>query len=134
MKTIFVADGDRNFLHTATKSLMLSGYQVTTFQSGAELLSALITKPTMVIVGNITDLRPLAVVNRIRLQLNKAFIIHMADSSADAIASIREGATEFIEKNGAEFVRLRTFLDMVERQSQKTGRSVLGAIKKAFVG
>jgi DNA-binding NtrC family response regulator len=134
MKTSFVADGDSNFLNTASRSLALSGYQVLTFQSGAELINALIKKPSLIIVGNITDLAPLALVGKIRKQLNQSFIVHMADNSADAIASIREGATEFIIRNGAEFVKLRTILDTLEKQSKKNKLSLFTGIKKVFVG
>jgi DNA-binding NtrC family response regulator len=137
MKTSFVADGSRDFLSFAERQLTLSGYQVSSFRSSSELLAALSNKPNLLIIGEFTpDVNGLELIRQIRKILPASVIIHVAQTSAHihAVSSIKAGASEFIEKNAATFVRLRTSLDFLEKQNQRNPRSFLSDIKKAFIG
>jgi DNA-binding NtrC family response regulator len=138
MKTSFVADGSRDFLSFAERQLTLSGYQVMCFRSSPELLSALNKeKPSLLIIGEFTpDISGVDVIRQVRKALPQAVIIHVAQTGAhaNAVSSVKAGASEFIEKNAATFVRLRTSLDFMEKQKQRSPRSILSDIKKAFIG
>jgi DNA-binding NtrC family response regulator len=137
MKTSFVADGNRDFLSFAERQLTLSGYQVLSFRSSHELLAAIDKKPSLLIIGELTpDLSGVDVIRQVRKVLPQAVIIHVAQTGAhaNAVSSVKAGATEFIEKNAATFVRLRTSLDFMEKQKQRSPRSILSDIKKAFIG
>jgi DNA-binding NtrC family response regulator len=137
MKTSFVADGSRDFLSFAERQLTLSGYQVSCFRSSHELLAAIKEKPELLIIGEFTpDITGVDVIREVRKALPQAVIIHVAQTgaTAHAVSSVKAGATEFIEKNAATFVRLRTSLDFMEKQKQRSPRSILSDIKKAFIG
>lgn len=137
MKTSFVADSNRDFLSFAERHLTLFGYQVSSFKSTAELLKALKQKPTLLIIGELSDgMNAMEIIRSVRKELPEAIIFHVAQtgSQIDAVSSIKAGATEFIEKNSATFVRLRTSLDFMEKQKQRSSRSFLSDIKKAFIG
>lgn len=137
MKTSFVADGSRDFLNIAERQLTLLGYQVSCFRSRNELLAAINEKPSLLIIGEFTpDLSGGDVIRQVRKALPQAVIIHVAQTGthANAVSSIQAGATEFIEKNAATFVRLRTSLDFMEKQKLRSPRSILSDIKKAFIG
>lgn len=133
MKTCFVADGDSNFLNLAERHLVLFGYQVLAFKSGADLLSALKREPSAILIGHVPDLHVHALIKGIRKIYSQLTVFHIAETNAqaDAVSSVRAGATEFIEKNSAAFVRLRTSLDLLEKQHAKP-RSIFKNIKKAF--
>jgi DNA-binding NtrC family response regulator len=137
MKTSFVADGNRDFLSFAERQLTLTGYQVLSFRNSTELLASLKDNPSIVIVGEFTpDISGIDVVRQVRKALPQAVIIHVAQTSnqANAVSSVKAGATEFIEKNAATFVRLRTSLDFMQKQKQRNPRSILSDIKKVFIG
>lgn len=134
MKTCYVADSDNNFLNLTERHLVLFGYQVLTFKSGSDLMNALKQKPGAILIGHVTDLNVLSLIKDIRKLYTQLSIFHLAEtnSQTDAISSVRAGATEFIEKNGATFVRLRTSLELLEKKSSQAG-SIFKNIKNAFV-
>jgi DNA-binding NtrC family response regulator len=137
MKTSFVADGDRDFLSLAERQLTLLGYQVSGFKTSTDLIKSLKQKPALIILGEMTDgVIVTDTIKTLRNELPQAIIIHVAQTSsqANAVNSVKAGATEFIEKNSATFVRLRTSLDLIEKQTKKSPSSILSDIKKAFIG
>jgi DNA-binding NtrC family response regulator len=138
MKTSFVADGDRDFLSLAERQLTLLGYQVSGFKTSTELVKSLKQKPSLIVLGELRDgSNAVETIRALRRELPSALIIHIAktNSFTDAVTSVRAGATEFIEKNSATFVRLRTSLDFINKQKKKkTPASILSDIKKVFIG
>lgn len=135
MKTSFVADGDRDFLSLAERQLTFLAYQVTTFRTSTELLNALKQKPTLIIIGELLDgSHAIDLIQAARKALPSTLIFHVARTSAwaDAVSSVRAGATEFIEKNSASLVRLRTSLDLLERKELGKTKALLSNIKKVF--
>jgi DNA-binding NtrC family response regulator len=138
MKTSFVADGDRDFLSLAERQLTLLGYQVAGFKTSTELVKSLNQKPSLIILSELRDgSNPVETIRALRKELPGVIIIHVArtNSFTDAVTSVRAGATEFIEKNSASFVRLRTSLELISQQKRKkTPASILNDIKKVFIG
>jgi DNA-binding NtrC family response regulator len=137
MKTSFVADGDRDFLNFAERQLTILGYQVAGFKTSIDLVKSLKQKPALIIVGELTDgTYAVDTLRTLRRELPQATIIHVAktNSFTNAVTSVRAGATEFIEKNSATFVRLRTSLDLIVKQNKKSPSSFLKDIKKVFIG
>lgn len=136
MKTSFVADGDRDFLSLAERQLTFLAYQVSSFKTATDVLHAIKQKPSLIIVGELLDgSHPLELIKAIRHALPTATIFHIAHTSAwvDAVRSVKAGATEFIEKNSATFVRLRTNLDLLEKKAAKKSNGFLNNIKNVFI-
>lgn len=137
MKTSFIADVNSDFLNFSERQLTLLGYQVSAFKSTSELLKSLKHKPTLIIIGELSDgMNAIETIRSIRKELPETIIFHVGQTGpyVDAVSSIKAGATEFIEKNSATFVRLRSSLDFVEKQKQGSSRSFLRDIKRVFIG
>ena len=135
MKTTFVIDGDKEFLSFADRHLKLFGYQVQTFSDDASLLDSIKSNPFLIIIGDGFSSAASSAIDLIR-QIKKtksnSSIVHVAHTTKDvnAIESVRAGAYEFIEKDSAAFVRLRTTLELLEK---KKSSNILTRLKKVFV-
>jgi len=138
MKVGFVLDSDREFTAFAERHLTIFGYQVQIFSSVVEFLEAAKTNPQLIIVGEHKDGQTSNpdFIRKTRSSFRKSAIIHIAKENEllNAQSSIKAGATEFIEKDGATFVRLRTSLDALEKANLKEKKSIVQNIKKALLG
>jgi DNA-binding NtrC family response regulator len=138
MKISSIIDSDKEFLVFAERHLTLFGYQVYAFTDLNQFFDSLKLNPQLVILGDNLgkQLSGTEAIRKVRQLVPKCTLLHVAqsDTHTDAVSSIMAGATEFIEKNGATFVRLRTCLDLLEKQNQKQTNSIFGSIKKVFIG
>jgi DNA-binding NtrC family response regulator len=132
MKIGFILDVDREFTSFSERNLTLFGYNVQTFTKPDECWENKKLIPCLVLVRESVEFN-LTFISRIRNAFPKAIIIYVAQitESINAKSVKQAGATEFIEKNGATFVRLRTCLDQIEIESKKN--SIIGKLKKAFL-
>ena len=101
-------------------------------------MDALNLKPQLIILGDVQNSSQsiLDFIQEVRARVSKSIIIHVAtiSESISAVNSIKAGASEFIEKNSATFVRLRTSLDLLEKKAQAGGNSIITNLKKVFMG
>jgi DNA-binding NtrC family response regulator len=138
MKVGFVLDSDREFTAFTERHLTIFGYQVQIFSNANEFLEASKTNPQLIIVGELNDGQTSSpdFIKRTKSYFRKSAIIHTAkvNELLNAQSSIKAGATEFIEKDGATFVRLRTSLDALEKANLKEKKSIVQNIKKALLG
>jgi ActR/RegA family two-component response regulator len=134
MKTCFILDPDKDFLIFAERNLTLQGYQVQLFSDPQTFFDALKKAPSWIILGNGLGQHhsDLDIIRRTRAALPKALIIHVALTTYEGqdVEAVRAGASEFVEKNSATFVRLRTSLELLEKQHVQS--TFLSQIKKAF--
>ena len=138
MKRSVIVDGDKEFIAFAERQLVLSGYQVSTFTDFEQFLKYLSANPELVIVGDKLPDRPDALesIRATRKAAPRSFIVHFGNptESDRAEQAIAAGASEFIEKNTATFVRLRTSLDQQKGQTPNQLSSILNKLKKVFIG
>ena len=138
MKTSVVIDGDKDFLSFVERHLILWGYKVFSFTDVEQFLSSLKSNPQLVILGDNLggQQNNLDYVRMTRKTLPKSTIIHIAKANGEnqGVSAMIAGASEFIEKDNATFVRMRTCLDTIEEKNTKGVGSFLSDIKKAFIG
>ncbi len=138
MKISFIVDGDKEFLSFAERHLTIFGYQVYSFTSPDEFLASLRLRPELIILGDQLGDRQIVLnsIRKARTTLSSAIIIQVAvpDDAINAASSIKAGASEFIERNSATFVRLRTSLDLREAKDKKGVGSIMSNLKKVFIG
>lgn len=136
MKTCFVIDGEKEFLIIAERHLTLLGYQVQTFVEAALLFQSISAKvhPDLIIIGENRSVSNLIFIQEARKAFTNSLIIYVAKSNDpdQSSAAIKAGADEFIEKDNALFVRMRTSIDLLEKQNKKGVGAILKNIKKAF--
>jgi DNA-binding NtrC family response regulator len=135
MKTSVIVDGDRDFLSFIERHLMLFGYQVFSFTDPSEFLACLTITPDLAIVGdNLREQKTHDFIRKVRRALPKSSIIHIAKPMGGSYASeaLHAGASGFIEKDGATFVRLRTMLDAIEMRMPRRIGSFFRNVKKVF--
>ena len=136
MKTCSIVDNDKEFLSFAERNLVLQGYQVHLFSDLGEFLSSFKLNPQVIIIGDNLDgnTSGLECIQQARKALSKSIIIHIGkiDGADYHTKAIIAGANEFIERNSASFVRLRTALDLIEQKNNKDAGSLFDSIKKVF--
>lgn len=121
MKTSLVLDGDKDFLSLTENQLKIFGYEVHPFREMEKFFEAVLLKPSIVILGDIKNFDALRAIRELRKSLPGATIIHVASqvNGLNAVESVRAGANEFIERDGASLVRLRTALELFEKRNLK---------------
>ena len=136
MKISFVIDSDKEFTSFAERNLTLHGFNVSVFSQASLFFNELKSNVQLIIVGEMPKAEDtLQYIKRIRSVAGKSKIIHIAKTTEriNLISSNIAGSTEFIERDGATFVRLRTSLDEIQKE-ETTKKSVLHSIKKAILG
>jgi len=136
MKTSFIVDGDADFLFYAERQISLLGYRVYLFSDIDKSVTSLKLKPQLIILGDKLAHTGVDYIRKARRCFPKSIIIHVAQTGKHDtnIAAIKAGASEFIEKDSATFVRLRTTLDFMEQQHHDGGTSIFSKVKKAIWG
>lgn len=138
MKRSVIVDGDKDFIAFAERQLVLSGYQVSTFTDFEQFLKYLRANTELVIIGDKLSGKPdtLDCIRAARKAAAHSFIIHIGNpnESNQAAHSVAAGASEFIERNTATFVRLRTSLDQQNGHTTNRLSSILHNLKKVFIG
>ena len=100
-KIIYVADDEQNIRELISLFLANEGFEVSTFSSGDDLISAFLKKPADMVILDImmpgTD--GLSLCTKIRKQSNTLIIIVSArDSETDRIAGITLGSDDYLTK------------------------------------
>ena len=133
MKIGFILDVDKEFTSFAERSLTLIGYHIHTFTKPGEIGDTKNLNPTLILVGESSSFN-LEYIRHIRTMFPKTIIIYVAQATEHInMESVKNaGATEFIEKNGATFVRLRTYLDQIELKINSRRNTIMSKLKKAF--
>jgi len=136
MKTSFIVDGDVDFLFSAERQISLMGYRVYLFSDVDKFISSIKLGPQLIILGDRLTHTGVDYIRKTRKYFPKSIIIHVAQPGKPNIdvAAIKAGASEFIEKDSATFVRLRTTLDFMEKQNQLKSSSFFSKLKKVFAG
>lgn len=133
MKIGFILDVDKEFTSFAERNLTLIGYQIHTFTTPDEIWEVKKLNPTLILVGESSSFN-LEYIHQIRNMFPKTIIIYVAQATEHInMESVKNaGATEFIEKNGATFVRLRTYLDQIETKFNSRRNTIMSKLKNAF--
>lgn len=125
MKTIFVVDDDPVYQRFMQSHLNQLGYQVKSFFTGEDCMENLYQKPFAVILDHYlaNGESGMQIMQRIKSVENRTPVIYLSgqDDVSTAVEAMRIGAFEYIEKNGAAFVRLRTAIERLEKVQLRKG-------------
>ncbi|MCZ8215550.1 MAG: response regulator [Cyclobacteriaceae bacterium] len=123
-KLAFVVDDDliyQQFMQGHMKNL---GYAVRSFYNGQSCLDELHQKPDLIILDHQLDEEEngLEVLRKIKEVSPKVPVIYLSAQNdlATAVQALKFGSFDYIEKNTATYVRLRTTVDRIH-EWQKAG-------------
>lgn len=124
MKIAFVVDDDLAYQKFMQMHLRRFGYEVRSFVDGKECLLQLTESPSLIILDqNLeeekTGLDYLREIRKSAPNIPVLFLSAQNDLSA-AVEAVKLGAVDFIEKNSAAYIRLRTALENLEKPVAKS--------------
>jgi DNA-binding NtrC family response regulator len=122
-KLAFVVDDDliyQQFMQSHMKNL---GYGVRSFYTGQSCLNQLHQKPDLIILDHQLDEEEngLDVLRKIKKVYPKIPVIYLSAQNdlATAVQALQFGSFDYIEKNMAAYVRLRTTVDRIHEWKKK---------------
>ena len=124
MKTIFVLDNDSTQQDMMSKHLKAMGFEVRSVVSAAEF-DSLNEKAFMVILDEKVENRDgsMQFLKKVAHRMSRVPVVYlMSRPERKSIADAKKlGAFEVIEKNSAALVNLRTILDKLKSEPQRSG-------------
>ena len=123
MKTAFVVDDDIAYQKFMQVHLRKFGYEVRSFMNGQGCLLHLNENPNLIILDqNLEEERNgldyLREIHHIAPKIPVLFLSAQNDLGS-AVEAVKLGAIDFIEKNSASYIRLRTALEKLEGKISK---------------
>lgn len=121
MKTIFILDNDQTLRNDLSKHLSSMGFKPVEFSSVVQM-DEVTVKPFAIIFDheNMSAQNSLRDLKRLKRKMRGVAIIHMTKAASLKSESMKVGVYDFIEKNSAALVHLRTTLDRLKTQPSKT--------------
>lgn len=117
-KIAFVVDDDMIYQQFMKEHMKNLGYRVLSFFSGQACIAQLHQNPDLIILDHQLDENEngLEVLQKIKQVKPKIPVIYLSaqDDMATAVQALHFGSFDYIEKNSAAYVRLRTTVDKIE--------------------
>jgi len=114
----FIVDDDPIYQEFMKSHMHQLGYEVRSFFNGDQCISSLYLKPRLVILDHhLGGESGLAVLKKIKSVKPKLPVIYLSAqrNTESAAEAVKAGAYEYIEKNSAAYVKLRTTLDRLRK-------------------
>lgn len=120
---VFVAEKEEYFKDLLMSKIEAEGHKVVGYESSEECIRFLNKKPDLVLVGDLQESSSNAmdVVYQIKAESPETQVVIMSkkESLELAVRALKNGATDFLVKDGSILTRVGTVLHKVERTTPK---------------